>query len=270
MNLDQRCEAINALAAKHAKGENKQEQYLISIGRHVAAIKQEHPKNWQSIVEKRCSLKRSRAYELMKVGDGTTTVEKLRLAKAESVQRSRENKKEQAATDDSPLRSGQAGGNGGDPETSAERMMAAHAVLEAGDSQADDDSHWSFLPPWTDEQKAAAAELLRIISRVSQMARAFEGREDCDVDREDNAERIIASIPDRDLRNASDAIDGLERFFAELRHAVKKDPRCQPEAQDYERCEPVASRSGYAKLEQEHKARAYRLERLAQTEPAAG
>jgi hypothetical protein len=176
-----------------------------------------------------------------------------------------------------------AAGNGADPETSAEAMKAQFAALDAGDTesiaasredagepQTDDDSHWPDLPPWTDAERNQAAELLRMLPRVWELARAFKGREDCDVDVEDNAARIVASIPDRDLLATRDALEEVEKFFAELRDALERDPRGTPEAEDYERCKPLSSRSGYAKLVQAREARAYRLERLAQTEPAAG
>src|SRR6266508_3803483 len=94
MKLEEHVRRINALAHKHAKGEDKQEQYLISIGRHVAAIKEEYPDTWEAIVEERCQIKRTRAYDLMAIGDGTSTVEKLRLAAAERKERFNKKRKE--------------------------------------------------------------------------------------------------------------------------------------------------------------------------------
>jgi hypothetical protein len=119
MKLDQRCKAINDLALKHAKGEVKQEQYLIAIGKHIAAIKEEYPDKWETIVEERCSIKRSRAYELMAIANGTMTVEQLRLKKAESMRRARSAR---------PQRGGQdkdADGEEAEAEDDAEELEAA-------------------------------------------------------------------------------------------------------------------------------------------------
>jgi hypothetical protein len=121
MKLEQRIRYINALAHKHAKGEDKQEQYLVVIGQHIAAIKQEHPKNWQSIVEERCRIGRSRSYELIQIGTGKKTIERLRLEKAESVRRVR---------DARPLRSGQKDGPAKLPLGALRRPLADCPICE--------------------------------------------------------------------------------------------------------------------------------------------
>jgi hypothetical protein len=157
-----------------------------------------------------------------------------------------------------------AAGNDVDPEASAEAMKPAHAAADAGDDQ-----YWPPLPPWTDEQKAAAGELHRGLMRVWELMQAFKDEEN-DSAIEENIVRIVASIPDRDLRDTFDYITELGDLLTGMRSALIEDPRGQPEAEDYEHCKPVTSRSEYAKLAREREAQAYRLERLAQTEPAAG
>jgi hypothetical protein len=245
MNLDQRCKAINALAAKHAKGEDKNEQYLISIGRHIAAIKQEHPKDWESIVKKRCDLGRSRAYELMKIGDGTQTVEKLRLVNAEAQERFRKNKKDrEEPADENPLRNGQpetsklppAGGNGSDPDISAEQRKAEYAALEdagagdgtgaeaavdAAEAEADDDSHYQPPPR---EQLEAFLPLLDELERVAARIRELTG------DDEWIASYVGEVIPDHRVVGINEAFETIDEF----RRGLDLRQRLIPTDADYE------------------------------------
>jgi hypothetical protein len=91
------CREINALVTKLGHAERKIDEYQRSIGQHIATIKKARPKDWQEIIEARCNLKKSRAYELLAIADGRKTVEGVRAEKAESVRRLRAR----------PLRSGQ-------------------------------------------------------------------------------------------------------------------------------------------------------------------
>jgi hypothetical protein len=169
MNLEQRCKHINALAHKHAKGEDKQEQYLIAIGRHIAAIKEEHPNDWQTIVEERCHIKRSRAYDLMAIGNGTLTLEQLRFDGAKRMRQLRDKR---------PSRDGQANEAEFDEQEIAglkalarfspkaqrflDRLEAEYAAVLA---------HRPDLPKdvaeWTHEDARACADYLRELDWVS-------------------------------------------------------------------------------------------------------
>ena len=88
------CREINALVDKLATAERKVEQYQIAIGQHIAAIKKTRPNDWRQVIEVECKLKRSRAYELLAIANGTKTVEQIRAAGAKRVREHDERKKE--------------------------------------------------------------------------------------------------------------------------------------------------------------------------------
>jgi hypothetical protein len=97
-NVDEHVRKINVLVEKVDHNEDKIEQYYRSIGQHIAAIKSEKPDDWLTIVGTQCNLKKTRAYDLLAIANGTKTVEQVRGATALRVRESR--KKEL------PLRSG--------------------------------------------------------------------------------------------------------------------------------------------------------------------
>jgi hypothetical protein len=77
-SVAEHCRQINALATKLERAENKVEQYQVSIGQHIAAIKKAQPDDWQEIIKAQCNLGRSRAYELLAIADGTKTPAQVR------------------------------------------------------------------------------------------------------------------------------------------------------------------------------------------------
>jgi hypothetical protein len=103
-SIDVHVEAINILIPKlrQITGELEEE-----IGRHILAIKAAEPNDWEAIVRARCSISRSRAYELMAIADGVKTTEQTRREtnarkikyRANQAVRSGTDKKELAATD---------------------------------------------------------------------------------------------------------------------------------------------------------------------------
>ena len=76
--LSHHIQSINALIEKLRRAEIKVEQYQVSIGRHIAAIKTARPDDWEGVVKTECKLDRSRAYELMAMGDSSKTIEQTR------------------------------------------------------------------------------------------------------------------------------------------------------------------------------------------------
>jgi hypothetical protein len=69
---------INALIEKGDRAAEKAEQFYKAAGIHIKEIKEKQPEHWESIVRDKCGLGRSRAYELMAIADGKTTLEKVR------------------------------------------------------------------------------------------------------------------------------------------------------------------------------------------------
>jgi hypothetical protein len=69
---------INALVEKGDRAAEKAEQFYKAAGIHIKEIKQRQSENWETIVRDKCGLGRSRAYELMAIADGKTTLENVR------------------------------------------------------------------------------------------------------------------------------------------------------------------------------------------------
>jgi hypothetical protein len=102
MNLTHHIKSINALAAKLERAEVKVEQYQVSIGQHIKAIKAERPDDWEKIVKEECNLGRRSAYDYIAIADGTKTVEGQRVANAAANKRLRDR---QRASRDAQTRS---------------------------------------------------------------------------------------------------------------------------------------------------------------------
>jgi hypothetical protein len=97
--------AINYLITRLKEVTDEAEKH---VGAHILAIKAAEPNKWEGIVQTRCGISRSRAFELMRIADGTKTVEQTRRetnARQIKYQRKRgvryiTDKKEQAAAKD--------------------------------------------------------------------------------------------------------------------------------------------------------------------------
>src|SRR5262249_26694610 len=74
-SIDAHVEAINELVPRLRQITGELEQ---QIGQHILAIKAAAPSDWEAIVKDRCGISRSRAFELMHIGDGSKTVEQTR------------------------------------------------------------------------------------------------------------------------------------------------------------------------------------------------
>jgi hypothetical protein len=71
---------IKAMIEKAETYHEKAENLYKSAGIHIAEIKDKRPDDWEAIVKDECGLGRSRAYELMAIADGRTTLEKVRAS----------------------------------------------------------------------------------------------------------------------------------------------------------------------------------------------
>jgi hypothetical protein len=92
---------VRTLVAKGDKAAAKSEQFYVAAGQHLWPLKNQHRGSWaewEDLLKERCGLGKSRASELMRIANGTTTVEQIRSEKAESVRKVRAV---------SPLRSGE-------------------------------------------------------------------------------------------------------------------------------------------------------------------
>jgi hypothetical protein len=69
---------IKALIEKGDRAAEKAEQFYKAAGIHIKEIKRRQPEHWETVVREKCDLGRSRAYELMAIADGKTTLEKVR------------------------------------------------------------------------------------------------------------------------------------------------------------------------------------------------
>jgi hypothetical protein len=69
---------IRALVEKGDRAAEKAEQFYKAAGIHIKEIKQKQSEHWETIVREQCGVGRSRAYELMAIADGKTTLEKVR------------------------------------------------------------------------------------------------------------------------------------------------------------------------------------------------
>jgi hypothetical protein len=100
MNEAQLVKAIKTLVEKGDKARDKAEQFYIAAGQHLKTLKEQcsSAAAWEKLVKAKCGLGKSRAYELLQIGDGRTTVAKLRASTAKRVSNYR------AA---SPLRNGE-------------------------------------------------------------------------------------------------------------------------------------------------------------------
>src|SRR5262249_27220023 len=70
---------VKALIDKGDRAAEKAEQFYKSAGIHIKEIKDQSD-DWETIIRQECDIGRSRAYELMAIADGKTTLKKVRAA----------------------------------------------------------------------------------------------------------------------------------------------------------------------------------------------
>jgi len=90
---------VKALIEKADKAADKAEQFYKSAGLTIKEIKEKYP-NWEAIVRDECGIGRSRAYELISIADGRST---LAMIRASTNERQKIHKaKSQSVITDSP------------------------------------------------------------------------------------------------------------------------------------------------------------------------
>jgi hypothetical protein len=80
MNEAQLVKTIKTLVEKGDHAKEKAEQFYIAAGQHLKTLKEQCPSAsaWEELVRRKCDLERSRAYELLQIADGRTTVAAVR------------------------------------------------------------------------------------------------------------------------------------------------------------------------------------------------
>jgi chromosome segregation ATPase len=119
MNPDeeQRWRAVRECVKRGDKAKRKAEDFYITAGQHLNALKAEHTgtwAEWEIKVKERTGLGKSRASELMQIADGRKDVEGVRAEKAEVMRKLR--------AQPSPPRGGE---NAPEPEAAAEAKKTA-------------------------------------------------------------------------------------------------------------------------------------------------
>jgi hypothetical protein len=109
---DHRWKAVKECIAKGDKAAAKAEDFYITAGQHLKALKAEHAgtwTEWEELLKTKIGIGKSRASELMQIADGTKSVEQVRD----------DANKRKIAHRTSPFRNGE---NADDPETSAKAI----------------------------------------------------------------------------------------------------------------------------------------------------
>ena len=71
---------VKVLTEKGDRAAEKAEQFYKAAGIHIRQIKEQSLDDWETVVRGQCNIGRSRAYELMAIADGKTTLEKVRAS----------------------------------------------------------------------------------------------------------------------------------------------------------------------------------------------
>jgi len=74
---------VKVLIEKGDRAAEKAEQFYKAAGIHIRQIKEQSLDDWETVVREQCNIGRSRAYELMAIADGKTTLEKVRAGSNE-------------------------------------------------------------------------------------------------------------------------------------------------------------------------------------------
>jgi hypothetical protein len=89
ISIPQVAKAVRALIAKGDKAAEKAEQYYKAAGLHLKELKENKPDGvtWEAFVKEECGISRERADELIRIGDGRTTVAEVRKKAEERKQK---------------------------------------------------------------------------------------------------------------------------------------------------------------------------------------
>lgn len=205
--LDTLGATIKAHVAKGDASIEKAEQHYKAAGIHLveakARIKETPGLTWPAFLNAHCSIRRSRADELIMIADGRTTLTDLRMKKAESVRATRERKSENL-----PLRSG-------------EPVAAITETVSSGDMYPDDEVARLRAEIETLKKKLAKAE--EAAKAASQSASVMEGRAQT-IERELEGANLARLYAEQDK----------DRLAAELEDMREEVERMKEPGGDYE------------------------------------
>jgi hypothetical protein len=106
MDQAQLCQTIKVLIDKGDQATEKAEQFYISAGQHLKSLREDKTKTeFEAVLKQRKLVGLSRAYELMKLADGTRSLGQTRAMTDQRQKKHRKNKRR-------PLRHGQTNGAG--------------------------------------------------------------------------------------------------------------------------------------------------------------
>jgi hypothetical protein len=141
MNTEARIRAIKALIEKGDKATEKAQQYYVSAGQHLKTLKGQSASAaaWEKLIKARLGLAKTRAYELLKIADGRTTVADVRLSGKARQAKSIAKLKSKVSVSDGETRAltvftggKEPDANADDPETSAAMdSVDSERLLEA-------------------------------------------------------------------------------------------------------------------------------------------
>jgi hypothetical protein len=79
VNCDEIAERVRVLIEKADRATKKAQQFYIAAGLHLKTLRDNAPSKaaWEQLIDEKCGLGVTRAYELMQIADGRTTIQKV-------------------------------------------------------------------------------------------------------------------------------------------------------------------------------------------------
>jgi hypothetical protein len=216
------------------RNKEKREQHKLAVGLLLQDLKKLSPNMWEELAADYCDVRRSRAYELLRIADGKTTDEATRAATAARVRNHRSSKSVTSACNGlaPPARAGDVmveepidpvtvppvAGNDVNNDESAGKVRAAHAAREPGDPDglpavnpaiAAWNATIGALNTLTDEQRVEFDRHIAGLKKRQQLAKAL----------------AVVGDPNRNLSSVQIGkyleLLGPELFIQSLTHAPK-------------------------------------------------
>jgi hypothetical protein len=88
------CREIKVLVEKAVCAVEKAQQFYTAAGQQIKALQKLFPDNWETLIKEHCGIGRSRAYEIVAIADGRSSIEEVRAGNAQRQKISREKKSE--------------------------------------------------------------------------------------------------------------------------------------------------------------------------------
>jgi hypothetical protein len=107
----------------------------MSIGSRIALIKASAPNTWEDVVKSRCGLSRSRAFELMRIADGTKSSEQTKREKAARQAKSHKKKVVRQMADAKELAAARAQLDAVEEQHGRQVIRFEHEIAQLGDAR---------------------------------------------------------------------------------------------------------------------------------------